>query len=128
MALEIEGKVVQIGGLETGQGKSGPWQKHEFTIETVGEYPKKVHFSAWGDKTDVTQKLLIGQKVKISFNAESREFNEKWYTDLKVWKIEMDKNGTKPQPGNKLEDIKNKIDDFPDDVFEELQNNQEPPF
>ena len=30
----------------------------------------------------------IGDTVKVSFSIESREFNGKWYTDIKAWKIE----------------------------------------
>jgi hypothetical protein len=32
--------------------------------------------------------LQTGQTVKVSFNPESREYNGKWYTDLRAWKIE----------------------------------------
>ena len=31
-----------------------------------------------------------GDKVKVSFNANSREYNGRWYTDLRAWKIEAE--------------------------------------
>jgi hypothetical protein len=33
--------------------------------------------------------LQIGNQLKVDFDAESREFNGKWFTNLKAWKIEV---------------------------------------
>lgn len=121
MALEIEGKVVKILPEDKGEGKSGTWVKQLFVIETGGEYPKKLCFAAWGDKVDAVKRLLEGEDVKISFNAESREFNEKWYTDLKVWKIEKLGAGAKPPVANKSNVTKPIVEttDLPDFPAEE---------
>jgi hypothetical protein len=88
MALEITGKVVTLLQEQTGTGKNGNWVKQDFVIETVEQYPKKVCFSSWGDKAALVKGLQAGQNVKVSFNVESREFNGKWYTDLRIWKLE----------------------------------------
>jgi hypothetical protein len=55
--------------------------------ETIDQFPKKVCFSSWGDKVADLKKLKTGDLVTISFNPESREFNGRWYTDLRAWKI-----------------------------------------
>jgi hypothetical protein len=89
MALEISGKVIQILSEQTGTGKNGQWYRQDFVIETEEQYPRKVCFSAWGEKASVIKDLKAGTSVKVSFNVESREFNGKWYTDLRLWKIEM---------------------------------------
>ena len=88
MALEIAGKLLQILPEQTGTGKNGQWNKQDFIIETQEQYPRKVCFSAWGDKASIVKNLRSGSMVSVSFNAESREFNGKWYTDLRAWKIE----------------------------------------
>ena len=88
MALEITGKLVQVQPEQTGTGKNGNWVKQNFIIETPHEqYPKKVCFVAWGDKTQILKSLNPGMQINVSFDLESREFNGKWYTDLKAWKI-----------------------------------------
>lgn len=87
MSLEVKGKVFKIKDKVTGKSKNGTWVKQEFIVETNGEYPKKIAFSAWGDKTDIVSSLRVGEPVTVSFNAESREYNENWYTDLRAWKI-----------------------------------------
>ena len=88
MALEISGKIFALLPEQTGNGKNGAWVKQDFVIETQEQFPKKVCLSAWGDKAPLVKSLGIGSTVKVSFNAESREFNGKWYTDLRVWKID----------------------------------------
>jgi hypothetical protein len=88
MNLEVEGKLIKTLALQTGQGQKGTWQKQDFVLETEDKFPKKVCFSAWGDKTDEIKRFQIGDKLKVSFNPESREYNEKWYTELRAWKIE----------------------------------------
>lgn len=88
MALEISGKIMKLLPEQTGSGKNGAWKKQEFILETVEQYPKKVCISAWGDKVDALQNYSIGDDIKVSFNIESREYNERWYTDVRVWKFE----------------------------------------
>ncbi len=97
MSLEIEGNVHKILPEQTGEGRNGKWVKQDFVIETDDKYPKKICFSAWGDKADIVKTLNTGDTVKISFNVESREFKDRWYTDLRPWKIE--KNPTASSSG-----------------------------
>ena len=88
--MEIIGKLLQKLPLQSGIGRTGnSWQKQEFVIETMEQYPKKVCANLWGDKLDMLDTVNIGDTVKISFSLESREFNGKWYTDVKAWKIEL---------------------------------------
>jgi len=85
--MEVSGKIAQLLALQQGTGKNGVWKKQEFIVETSGEYPKKICFSLWGDKIDQSP-LKEGTPVKVSFDIESREYNGKWYTDAKAWKVE----------------------------------------
>ncbi|MDN4166544.1 DUF3127 domain-containing protein [Cytophagales bacterium LB-30] len=84
--MEVTGKVLQLLPLQTGQGKNGPWKKQEFIIETPGQYPKKVCIALWGDKVDQNP-LQIGEQVTVSMDVESREYNGRWYTEVKAWKV-----------------------------------------
>jgi hypothetical protein len=85
--MQFTGKLVQLLPLQTGQGKNGPWKKQDIIVETEGQYPKKVCVSIWGDKADESV-LKVGNSLKIDFDVESREFNGRWYTDIKAWKVE----------------------------------------
>lgn len=98
MSLEINGRIVQMMDATTGQGSNGAWTKREFVIETADQYPKKICFSAWNDKASALDSYGVGAQVKVSFDVQSREYNQKWYTDLRIWKIEM-LGGQAPQAG-----------------------------
>ncbi len=86
MAMDITGKVVNLLPLQSGQGKNGVWKKQEFILETPGQYPKKVCLSLWGEKVDEI-KLTPGETITASVNIESREYNGRWYTDVRAWKV-----------------------------------------
>ncbi|PGH38038.1 MAG: hypothetical protein CRN43_17640 [Candidatus Nephrothrix sp. EaCA] len=94
--MEVKGKVVQLLPLVTGQGKNGTWKKQEFILETQAQFPKKVCVSLWGDKAELYQ-LEIGSVVTASIEVESREYNSRWYTDVRAWKIAKD-DETPPPP------------------------------
>ena len=62
--MNISGKVVQVLPIQTGTSKAGnPWQKQEFILEQGG------------------------QDVMVSVDIDSREFNGRWYTEIKAWNI-----------------------------------------
>jgi len=94
--MDISGKIVQLLPLQTGQGKNGTWKKQEFILETGDTYPKKVCIAVWGDKIDMGP-VKPGSAVTVSFDVESREFNGRWYTDVKAWKI-VSKEGSSSEP------------------------------
>jgi len=101
MALELEGKVFQVLPEQSGVGQSSgkEWRKQSFVIETEEQYPKKVVFNAWNDTVDVISALKVGEKIKVNFRAESREYNERWYTDLTVWRLVKISEQTLSGPG-----------------------------
>lgn len=89
--MEIRGRVIQNLGLQSGTSKSGKsWSKCELLIETAEnpQYPKKVKITNI-KKADEFSKIPIGADVVFSVEIESREFNERWYTDVSCWKWEM---------------------------------------
>ena len=91
--MKIKAKLTQILPLQTGFGKNGQWRKQDVIVETDGQYPKNICISIWGDNINENQ-LIIGTQLSIDFDIESREFNGKWYTDVKVWKIDLVDNIT----------------------------------
>lgn len=95
--MELKGKVIQILPAQTGMGKKGQWKKQEFIVETQAQYPKKVCFSVWGDKIEQFN-LTAGDMVNVSVDLESREYNGRWYTEARAWKIEKGGSVNVAQP------------------------------
>ena len=110
--MEITGSIIQVLQPQSGQGKNGPWKKQDFVIETTESYPKKICIAVWGDKID-TSKLKAGITVKVAFDIESREYNGKWYTDLKAYKLEILDEGKAIAKNIKPPDDDKSLDDVP---------------
>lgn len=96
--MEITGTLIQVLTPQTGTGKNGQWKKQDFIIETTDMYPKKICLAAWGDKIDIS-KFSLGQTVKASFDVESREYNGKWYTDVKAFNLQLVNKNDKSDGG-----------------------------
>ena len=101
--MQLTAKLVQLLPVQTGTGKNGQWKKQDIIVETDGQYPKKVCISIWGDKIDEAQ-LKPGKRLKIDFDVESREYNGRWYTDVKAWKVEPEGNAAQGANTNVEED------------------------
>lgn len=86
--IKIYGTVQAVLPLQSGVSKSGnEWKKQEYILETIEQYPRKVKFDLFGDKVD-QYPLQEGNVVTLYVNIESREFNGRWYTDVRAWKVE----------------------------------------
>jgi hypothetical protein len=87
--MDIKGKVVQVFDKVTGTSKTGnTWSKQEFLLEYGNQqYPKKFIFHLWGEKIDQFA-LKEGEEVQLSVDLESREFNGRWYTDVRAWNVQ----------------------------------------
>lgn len=86
--MEIVGKVVRLGNLTEGQSARGPWRKQELIIETEEQYPRTVCLICWTNQIEEIQHFAPGQTIKAQIEISSREFNGKWYTDVRVWRFE----------------------------------------
>ena len=89
MALELEGTLRQKLGVQSGTGARGQWAKQEFVLEFPdGNFTAQACFTAWGqEKVAELEKYQAGDKVKVSFNLKSRDYNGRWYNDLQMWRI-----------------------------------------
>ena len=86
--MQISAKLIQILPLQSGTGKNGEWKKQDIIVETSDKYPKKICISFRGDKIP-SQPMMLGENLLIDFDIESREYNDRWYTDVKAWKIQV---------------------------------------
>lgn len=86
---EINGKVIAVLPIATGEGKNGTWKSQDYVLETGGQYPKKVCFNLFGDSIEKFN-VGIDDEIKVSYDIESREYNGRWYTTIRAWKVEKE--------------------------------------
>ncbi len=117
--LEIEGRIAQKLNVQSGRSARGEWSKQEFILEFQdGNFTSNAVFSVWGeDKVKDLEAYEIGRQVKVSFGISSREYNGRWYTDLRAWRIQVtgqEAVGTVPAPTlNDMPDEQPDSDDLP---------------
>lgn len=95
MDLKITGKVTDILEEQSGEGRNGQWRKQEFILETEGDYPKQICIVQWGDNIDKFG-VQEGERLTAHIDIASREYNGRWYTDIKAWRVERDQEGGAP--------------------------------
>lgn len=86
--MEITGKIIVALPEMSGTSKAGnAWKKREYVLETLENFPRKVHFDFFGERAD-QYPLNVGDIIKLSFDIESREYNGRWFTSIRGWKSE----------------------------------------
>ena len=92
--MEIKGTIIHALPEVSGVSKAGnAWKKKEYVLEnTEGQFPRKVAFTCFGDNADKIN-LQVGQVATIYFDIESREFNGRWYTDIRCWRADDEAPG-----------------------------------
>ena len=88
--MEVVGKIIQVLPAQEGVGRNGnPWKVQPYVLETLDQYPRKVHFEVFGEDRIKQNPCELDQLVTVSFDIESREFNGRWYTSIRAWKIQQ---------------------------------------
>ncbi len=110
----LEGKLIQVLEPQEGVSTRGAWKKQDFVMETTEQYPKKICVSCWNEKVDELKNFGLNDGIKVAVNIESREYNSRWYTDIKAWRFETAgaAANTTPSTNAKAETSTTKSDDI----------------
>ena len=107
MSFKIKGKVLQVLPEQKGTSARGEWKKQDFVIETQeDQFPKKICFTLFNDKASSLSSITPGVEVEVWFNIESREYNEKWYSNINAFRVERSSEsdpGMAPPPYNQAD-------------------------
>ncbi len=88
--MDVIGKLIQVLPEQRGEGARGAWVRGGFVIETEEQFPRKIAFSLWGeDKVMAIKNIALNTSIKVVFTIESREYNERWYTDCRCNNVEV---------------------------------------
>lgn len=86
--MEFEGTVYKILPLQRGTSARGEWQRQDVVFDVPdGNFSRKVCVTFFNRESD-TAKLREGAAYIVSVNIESREYNGRWYTDIRAWRLQ----------------------------------------
>ncbi len=87
--MEFEGVVYKIMPVTRGTSARGEWQRQDvvFDYNDGGQFSRKICVTFFNKESDAA-KLHEGETFLVSVNVESREYNGRWYTDVRAWRVQ----------------------------------------
>lgn len=108
--MEISGKIIKVLPLQSGVSSTGnAWQLQQYVLEDKAKYPHKICFEVFGEKRIKDNQCSIDDTVTAQVDIESREFNGKWFTSVRAWKVEVNEpseESNDPAPTPEPEEVK----------------------
>ena len=87
--MEITGKIIAVLPERGGISKTGnEWKMQEYVLETHEQYPKKMCFNVFGADKIAQFNIKAGEDMTVSFDINAREYNGRWYNDIRAWRVE----------------------------------------
>ena len=87
--MEITGRIIAVLPERGGVSKTGnEWKMQEYVLETHEQYPKKLCFNVFGADKIAQFNIQAGEEMTVSFDINAREYNGRWYNDIRAWKVE----------------------------------------
>ena len=88
--MEFTGRIIKAleprGGVSNKTGN--PWKMQDFVIEeTIGQFPKRMAFNVFGEDNLNRFNIQEGQELTVSFDINAREYNGRWYNDVRAWNV-----------------------------------------
>lgn len=98
--MQITGKIINITPIQI----VGTKQQEKCIIvieETDSEYPSSMAIDVFGQKVSYIKNYKIGDIVTAKFNGKAREYNEKIYNGISLWRIDaVDPSGVQKYDKN----------------------------
>lgn len=88
--MELAGKVIAILQPRDGVSKNmgNKWMVQSYVIETHDQYPKRMVFEVFGEDKIKQFNIQIGEEINVSFDIDARQWQDKWFNQIRAWKID----------------------------------------
>lgn len=87
--MELTGKIIAVLQARSGvsQRTGNPWMTQEYVMEIPGQYPRHMVFNIFGEDRIKQFNIQMGQDYTVSFDIDARQFNERWYNDIRAYNV-----------------------------------------
>ena len=88
--MDLTGKIIAVLQPRSGvsQRTGNSWMTQEYVMEIPGQYPKKMVFNVFGEERIKQFNIQMGDDVTVSFDIDAREFNGRWYNDIRAYNVQ----------------------------------------
>ena len=86
--MEVQVKVTEICEPQSFLGKDGvtTYTRYSFVGTTFGDYTRTIYFQTLGQEKYQQMNIQLGGIYTISFDIESRKYNDKYFSSINAWK------------------------------------------
>lgn len=87
--MDLTGKIIAIMEARSGvSARTGnPWMMQDYVIEVPGQFPRRMVFNIFGEDRIKQFALQAGEEVTVQFDIDAREYNGRWYNDIRAYNI-----------------------------------------
>ncbi len=98
--MELAGKIIAVlearGGISKSTGN--PWKMQDYVIETHEQFPRRMCFNVFGEDKISQMNIQVGDEVNVFFDINAREYQGRWYNDIRAWKVDHIQPGAPAVP------------------------------
>ena len=96
--MELTGRIIVVQEAKSGTSKTGnPWMKQEYVLEVPGQYPRHCSFTVFGEDRIKQLNIQNGEDLTIQFDIDAREYNGRWYNDIRAYNVIRGQQIPQPQ-------------------------------
>ena len=98
--MEVQVKITEILEPQSFLGKDGTttYTRYSFVGTTFGDYPRAIYFQTLGQDKYQQMNIQLGGIYTISFDIESRKYNDKYFSSINAWKAVRETEQSVNQP------------------------------
>lgn len=87
--MDLTGKIIAIMEARSGvSARTGnPWMMQDYVLEVPGQFPRRMVFNIFGEERIKQFALQAGEEVTVQFDIDAREYNGRWYNDIRAYNI-----------------------------------------
>lgn len=89
-----------MGEKRQGTSSAGKaWAAQEYAVQdAMQQYPRTICFNVLGEEKIKEFNIRLGEELKVYFDINAREYNGRYFNDVRAWKVERPNAAQTMQP------------------------------
>ena len=98
MRVTVNGKIVAVLEKKSGISKTGrEWANQDYVLQPDGD-DDVISFNVFGEENIANYNLRVGSEVSVTLGISSREYNGKYYPEIRAVQCYAQATGNAPAP------------------------------
>lgn len=98
-SADVVGVLMQRMPTQSGtSAKGNAWERTDIilALDSSGGFPINLCVELFGERAHIADNIPLNSRVRVGINLSSREFNGRWFSSIRGWRIELE--NAAPQP------------------------------